>query len=155
MEHKKIISEFKKQISKTKKEGVSQEEINQYYDLIKQSIQDDIKDGFKETIARNLTLGIGVHAGEYPKHLILNDQKEGWKYITRFLLWQEHILQKLFTYKEVTSRSIGCIIGLSLLWNMNDLAKLSREYFHCCLKKIRKSIKKRKLIIYLWLFCMI
>lgn len=144
MEHKKIISEFKKQISKTKKEGVSQEEINQYYDLIKQSIQDDIKDGFKETIARNLTLGIGVHAGEYPKHLILNDQKEGWKYITRFLLWQEHILQKLFTYKEVTSRSIGCIIGLSLLWNMNDLAKLSREYFQLLFEEDKKKYKEKE-----------
>jgi len=144
MEHKKIISEFKKQIGKTKKEGVSQEEINQYYDLIKQSIQDDIKDGFKETIARNLTLGIGVHAGEYPKHLILNDQKEGWKYITRFLLWQEHILQKLFTYKEVTSRSIGCIIGLSLLWSMNDLAKLSREYFQLLFEEDKKKYKEKE-----------
>ncbi len=144
MEHKKIISEFKKQISKTKKEGVSQEEINQYYDLIKRSIQDDIKDGFKETIARNLTLGIGVHTGEYPKHLILNDQKEGWKYITRFLLWQEHILQKLFTYKEVTSRSIGCIIGLSLLWSMNDLAKLSREYFQLLFEEDNKKYKEKE-----------
>lgn len=144
MEHKKIISEFKKQISKTKKEGVSQEEINQYYDLIKRSIQDDIKDGFKETIARNLTLGIGVHTGEYPKHLILNDQKEGWKYITRFLLWQEHILQKLFTNKEVTSRSIGCIIGLSLLWSMNDLAKLSREYFQLLFEEDNKKYKEKE-----------
>lgn len=77
MEHKKIITEFKKQINKTKKEGVSRVEIKQYDDIIKQSIQDDIKDGFKETIARNLTLGIGVHSGEYPKHLILNDEREG------------------------------------------------------------------------------
>ena len=66
MDHKTIINEFRKQINKTKKEGVSKEEREQYYDLIKQSIQDDIKEGFKDTIARNLTLGIGVHAGEYP-----------------------------------------------------------------------------------------
>lgn len=144
MEHKKIISEFKKQINKTKKEGVSQEEINQYYDLIKQSIQDDIKDGFKETIARNLTLGIGVHSGEYPKHLILNDEKEGWKYITRYLLWQQHILEKLFTYKEVTSRSVGCIIGLAVLWNMKDLAKLSREYFQLIFEEDKKKYKQKE-----------
>lgn len=144
MEHKKIISEFKKQINKTKKEGVSQEEIKQYYDLIKQSIQDDIKDGFKETIARNLTLGIGVHSGEYPKHLILNDEKEAWKYITRYLLWQEHILQKLFTYKEVTSRSVGCIIGLAVLWDMKDLAKLSREYFQLLFEEDRKKYKQKE-----------
>ncbi|MGF6928374.1 hypothetical protein QFZ48_003874 [Chitinophaga sp. W2I13] len=129
MEQKKIISSFKKQIDKTKKKGVSQEEIHQYYDLIKQSIQDDIKDGFKETIARNLTIGIGVHSGEYPKHLILNDKKEGWMFITRYLLWQQHILQTLFSYKEVTSRSVGPIIGLAVLWGMNDLAKRSRDYF--------------------------
>ncbi|GAB0155197.1 hypothetical protein CHRYSEOSP005_04580 [Chryseobacterium sp. Alg-005] len=141
MEHKKIISEFKKQISKTKKEDVSEAEINQYYDLIKQSIQDDIKDGFKETIARNLTLGIGIHAGEHPKHLILNDQKEGWKYITRYLLWQEHILQKLFNYKEVTSRSVGCIIGLSFLWEMDDLAKLARDYFQLLFEEEKEKYK--------------
>lgn len=129
MEHKKIISSFNKQINKTKKEGVSQKEIGQYYDLIKQSIQDDIKDGFKETIARNLTLGIGVHSGEYPKHLILNGEKEGWKYITRYLLWQQHILQQLFNYKEVTPRVIGPIIGLAVLWGMNDIAGSAREYF--------------------------
>ena len=79
MERKKIISSFNKQINKTKKEGISQEEIIQYYDLIKRSIEDDTKEGFRETIARNLTLGIGVHSGEYPKHLILNGEKEGWK----------------------------------------------------------------------------
>ncbi|EJL74243.1 hypothetical protein [Chryseobacterium populi] len=144
MEHKKLINEFKKQINQIKKEGVSQEEINQYYDLIRQSIQDDIKDGFKETIARNLTLGIGIHAGEYPKHLILNDQKEGWKYITRYLLWQQHILQKLFTYKEVTPRSVGCIIGLSLFWNMNDLAKLSREYFKLLFEDDKEKYKQKE-----------
>jgi hypothetical protein len=129
LEHKKIISEFNKQINTTKKDGVSQEEINEYFALIKQSILDDIKDGFKETIARNLTLGIGLHCGEYPKHLILNGQTEGWKYITRYLLWQQHILHKLFNEKEVTARSVGCIIGLSLLWKMDDLAKRSRDYF--------------------------
>ncbi|WP_217594683.1 hypothetical protein [Cohnella sp. GbtcB17] len=129
MEHKKIIEEFKKEINKLKKETISEEHIREWYDLIKESIQNDIKDGHKDTIARNLTLGIGVHAGDYPKHLILNGEKEGWKYITRFLLWEEHMLQKLFDYKEVTSRSIGCIIGLSLLWEMTDLSKLSRDYF--------------------------
>jgi len=142
MDQKKIISEFKKQINQTKKEGVSQGEIDQYFVLIKQSIQDDIKDGFKDTIARNLTLGIGVHAGEYPKHLILNDEKEGWRYITRYLLWQQHILQKLFTYKEVTSRSIGCIIGLSVLWGMDDLSKLSREYFQLLFEEDKKKYKQ-------------
>jgi hypothetical protein len=143
MEHKRILSEFKKQINKTKK-GVSQEEIEQYYDLIKQSIQDDIKDGFKETIARNLTIGIGVHSGEYPKQLILNDEKEGWQYITRYLLWQQHILQKLFSYKEVTSRSIGSVIGLAVLWNMSDLARLSRNYFQLLFEDNREKYKQKE-----------
>lgn len=144
MEHKKIINEFNKQINKTKKEGVDEKEITQYYDLIKESIQDDIKDGFKGTIARNLTLGIGVHAGEYPKYLILNDQKEGWKYITRYLLWQEHILEKLFNEKEVTPRSIGCIIGMSVLWNMGDLAKLSRAYFELLFEDDKEKYKHKE-----------
>ncbi len=130
MEHKKLIIEFKKEINKIKKETISEDNISEWYDLIKESIQNDIKDGYKDTIARNLTLGIGVHAGEYPKHLILNGEKEGWKYITRFLLWEEHILQKLFEYKEVAPRTIGCIIGLSVIWEMTDLSKLSRDYFH-------------------------
>jgi hypothetical protein len=143
MEHKRILSEFKKQINKTKK-GISQEEIEQYYDLIKQSIQDDIKDGFKETIARNLTIGIGVHSGEYPKQLILNDEKEGWQYITRYLLWQQHILQKLFSYKEVTSRSIGSVIGLAVLWNMSDLARLSRNYFQLLFEDNREKYKQKE-----------
>jgi len=144
MDQKKIIGEFKKQIDKAKKGSVSQKEIDQYFDLIKQSIQDDIKEGFKDTIARNLTLGIGIHAGEYPKYLILNDQKEGWKYITRYLLWQQHILEKLFAYKEVTSKSIGCIIGLSLLWNMDDLARLSRAYFQLLFEEDRKKYKQKE-----------
>ncbi|WP_027375336.1 MULTISPECIES: hypothetical protein [Chryseobacterium] len=145
MEHKKIISEFNKQINKTKNEGVDQTEINQYYELIKESIQDDIKDGFKKTIARNLTLGIGVHAGEYPKHLILNDQKEGWKYITRYLLWQKHILEKLFNEKEVTPRSVGCIIGLSVWWGMEDLAELSRAYFGLLFEDDREKYKQKEI----------
>lgn len=144
MEHKKIISAFKKQMNTTKKDGVGQEEINKYYNLIKQSIQDDIKDGFKEIIARNLTLGIGVHSGQYPKHFILNDQKEGWKYITRYLLWQEHILQKLFNEKEVTSRSVGCIIGLSLIWKMDDLAKLSRAYFQLLFEDEKDKYRQKE-----------
>jgi len=39
MDHKKIISEFKKQIDKAKKEGVSQEEVDQYFDLMKVDIK--------------------------------------------------------------------------------------------------------------------
>lgn len=48
----------------------------------------------------------------------LNGEKDGWKYITRFLLWEYHILQKLFNDKEVASRTIGCIIGLidGVIW---------------------------------------
>ncbi|GKS15067.1 hypothetical protein YDYSY3_60670 [Paenibacillus chitinolyticus] len=129
MEHKKLIGAFKKEIDKLKKDTISEDDIKEWHNLIKESIQNDLKDGHKDTIARNLTLGIGVHAGEYPKYLILNGEKEGWKYITRFLLWEEHILQKLFDYKEVSPRTIGCIIGLSMLWEMTDLSKRSREYF--------------------------
>ena len=129
MEHKKLIGEFKKEINKIKKGTISEDHLSEWYHLIKESIQNDLKDGYKDIIARNLSLGIGVHAGEYPKYLILNGEKEGWKYITRFLLWEEHILQKLFDYKEVASSTIGSIIGLSLLWEMTDLTKLSREYF--------------------------
>lgn len=129
MEHKKLIGVFKKEIEKIKKNAISDEEIKEWHDLIKESIQNDLKDGYKETIARNLTLGIGVHAGDHPKNLILTGDNDGWKYITRFLLWQEHILQKLFDYKEVSSRTIGCMIGLSMLWGMNDLSRRSREYF--------------------------
>ena len=129
MEHKKIIGEFKKEINKINKEAIGEDHLNEWYNLIKESIQNDLKDGYKNIIARNLSLGIGVHAGDYPKHLILNGDKEGWKYITRFLLWEEHILQKLFDYKEVPPRIIGCIIGLSLLWEMTDLSKISRDYF--------------------------
>ncbi|ALR29314.1 hypothetical protein ATE47_01640 [Chryseobacterium sp. IHB B 17019] len=142
MEHKKIINHFNKQINKTKKEGVSRGEIEQYYDLIKQSIEDDIKEGFKETIARNLTLGIGVHSGEYPKHLILNGETNGWKYITRYLLWQQHILQQLFNYKEVTPRSIGPIIALAVLWGMSELARSSRNYFQLLFEDNREKYKK-------------
>lgn len=129
MEHKKLMTAFKKEIDKLKKDALSEDDLREWYNLIKESIQNDLKDGHKDTIARNLTLGIGVHAGEYPKHLILNGEKEGWKYITRFLLWEEHILQKLFDYQEVSPRSIGCIIGLSTLWEMTDLSKIAREYF--------------------------
>lgn len=129
MEHKKLISEFKKEMNKAKKTTIGEEHLTEWYDVIKESIQNDLKDGYKATIARNLSLGIGVHAGEYPKHLILNGETDGWKYITRFLLWQQHILQKLFDYKEVTSRTVGSIIGLSAIWQMTDLAKLSRKYF--------------------------
>lgn len=66
MEHKKLINEFKKEINQLKKETISEEHTREWYDLIKESIQNDIKDGHKDTIARNLTLGIGVHAGDYP-----------------------------------------------------------------------------------------
>lgn len=144
MDHKKIISHFKKQINQTSNKGVSLGEIDEYFDLIKQSIQEDIKDGFKETIARNLTLGIGTHSGEYPKHLILCGEKSGWKYITRYLLWQQHILEKHFIYKEVTSRSVGCIIGLSVLWNMTNLAKLAREYFQLLFEENKQKYKQRE-----------
>ncbi|WP_405105533.1 hypothetical protein MHH28_21895 [Paenibacillus sp. FSL K6-1217] len=129
MEHRKLISAFKKEIAALQKRTVSEEELREWYTLIKESIRDDIKNGYKETISRNLTLGIGVHSGDYPKSLILNGQQEGWKYVTRFLYWEEHILRRLFKYKEVSSRTIGSIIGLALLWEMKDLAQLARDYF--------------------------
>ncbi|WP_293879070.1 hypothetical protein [Sphingobacterium sp. UBA1498] len=139
-----LIKAFKKQIEKTKRDGIDQQMLEQYFELIKQSIQDDIKDGYQETIARNLTLGIGFHAGDYPKHLILNGKKDGWKYITRHLLWQGHILQKLFHYKEVTPRTVGCIMGLSLLWNMTDLTQLSREYFQFLFEAEQDKYKQKE-----------
>lgn len=129
MKHQQLIREFKKQIGSIKNKQIGEEEMNHYYDLIRESIQDDIKDGFTETIARNLTLGIGIHSGDYPKYLILNGDSCGWKFITRYLLWQEHILKRLFSYKEVSPRSVGCIIGMAVLWKMNDLSSLSRAYF--------------------------
>lgn len=144
MEHKKLISAFKKEINKIKKETISEDTISEWYDLIKEGIQKDRKDGYQATIARNLTIGIGVHAGEYPKQLILNGEKEGWKYITRFLLWQEHILEKLFDYKEVSSRTIGCIIGLSAIWGMNDLAKRSRDYFQLLFESNKEKYAQKE-----------
>lgn len=129
MEHRKLINAFNKEIRTLQKKTVSEDELREWYTLIKESIQDDIKDGYKETISRNLTLGIGVHGGDYPKSLILNGQQEGWKYVTRFLYWEEHILRRLFKYKEVSSRTIGSIIGLALLWEMKELAQLARDYF--------------------------
>ena len=144
LEHKKLAADFKKRLQKLAKDGVSQAEITQYFDLIKESIQDDIKSGFKDGIARNLTLGIGVHAGDYPKYLILGGKAEGWQYITRYLLWQQHILQKLFVQKEVTPRSVGCIIGLSLLWGMDDLAKLSRDYFQLLFTEDAKKYQSKE-----------
>lgn len=135
MEHRKLIKAFNKEIRTLQKKTVSEEELKGWYTLIKESIQDDIKDGYKETIARNLTLGIGVHGGDYPKNLILNGEQEGWKYVTRFLYWEEHILRRLFDYKEVSSRTIGCIIGLALLWDMKELAQLARDYFQMIFEK--------------------
>ncbi|ETT77169.1 hypothetical protein C173_04996 [Paenibacillus sp. FSL R7-277] len=129
MEHSKLINAFNKEIRTLQKRTVSEDELREWYTLIKESIQDDIKDGYKETIARNLTLGIGVHGGDYPKSLILNGEQEGWKYVTRFLYWEKHILRRLFKYKEVSSRTIGSIIGLALLWDMKELAQLARDYF--------------------------
>ncbi|WP_235938069.1 hypothetical protein [Chitinophaga solisilvae] len=142
--NRKIINEFNRQMNAAKNEGVSENEINQYYELIRESIQDDIKAGFGGTIARNLTLGIGVHGGAYPRHLILNGQKKGWKYITRYLLWQQHILEKLFNEKEVTSRSVGCIIGLSALWGMKELAGLSRSYFELLFEEDKEKYRQKE-----------
>lgn len=135
MEHRKLIDAFNKEIRTLQKTTVSEGELSEWYTLIQESIQDDIKDGYKETIARNLTLGIGVHSGDYPKSLILNGQQEGWRYVTRFLYWEEHILRRLFTYKEVSSRTIGSIIGLALLWEMKELAQLARDYFQMILEE--------------------
>ncbi|MEK4849085.1 hypothetical protein NST04_04315 [Paenibacillus sp. FSL H7-0756] len=135
MEHRKIMNVFNKEIRTLQKKTVSEEELKEWYTLIKDSIQNDIKDGYKETIARNLTLGIGVHGGDYPKNLILNGDTEGWKYVTRFLYWEEYILRRLFKYKEVSSRTIGCIIGVALLWDMKELAQLARDYFQMIFEK--------------------
>lgn len=129
MERSLLLNVFKKEINKLKKEKFSDDDLNKIYNRIKKNIDRDLKDGYKKTLVRNLSSGIGVHAGEYPKHLILNGDKGGWKYITRFLLWEEHILSKLFSYKETPSRIIGGIIALATIWNMHDLAGLSRKYF--------------------------
>lgn len=134
MEHKKLTSLFRKELQQLKQETITASDNKVWYDLIKESIAADIKDGYKATIARNLTLGIGVHCCDYAKQQILNEDTQGWQYITRYLLWQKHILQKLFDYQEVASRSVGGIIGLSTLWEMTDLAALSRQYFQLLLE---------------------
>jgi len=144
MEHEKLIKAFSKQIRALKTEALTEENLEVYYQMIIDQIRQDIKDGYRDTIARNLTLGIGIHAGQYPKYLILNGEEEGWKYITRFLLWQQHVLNKLFSFKEVASRSVGGIIGLSLLWEMTDLAQLSREYFQLLFEADKSKYAKQE-----------
>jgi hypothetical protein len=144
MDHKKLIVEFNKQIKKLLKEEFTDEYLQKLQKRIIDNINNDIKDGEQSTIARNLTLGLGVHAGDFPKHLILNKDQNGWKYITRYLLWQQHILTKLFNYKEVPSRSIGCILALSALWKMEDLAQLSRRYFQVLFEEDREKYKKKE-----------
>lgn len=144
MEHKKLTSLFRAALQQLKQETITENDNKVWYDLIKESIAADIKDGYKDTIARNLTLGIGVHCCDYAKQQILNDKTEDWKYITRYLLWQGHILQKLFDYKEVASRSVGGIIGLSTLWEMSDLPALSRQYFQLLFESERTKYSHKE-----------
>jgi hypothetical protein len=144
MEHEKLIKGFSKQIRALKTEVLSEKDLAVYYQMIIDEIDNDIKDGYRDTVARNLTLGLGIHAGQYPKYLILNGEEEGWKYITRFLLWQQYVLNNLFSYKEVDPRSVGGIIGLSLLWDMADLAKLSREYFQLLFEEDKAKYSSRE-----------
>jgi len=144
MEHSKLIKAFSKQIRALKTDAFTEDHLEGFYQMIIDQIRQDIKEGYRDTIARNLTLGIGIHAGQYPKHLILNGEEGGWKYITRFLLWQQYVLNSLFSYKEVASRSVGGIIGLSLLWDMTDLAQLSRGYFQLLFEEDKARYAKRE-----------
>ena len=51
-------------------------------------------------------------------------------------------LQKLFNYKEITPRSIGPIIGLAVLWGINDLARRSRDYFQMLFENDKEKYKQ-------------
>ncbi|ARS42232.1 hypothetical protein CA265_22255 [Sphingobacteriaceae bacterium GW460-11-11-14-LB5] len=139
MGHEKLIQKFKKQIKDLKTEAFTEASLKKVFDDIIRYIDEDVKDKAFDRLASNLTMGLGVHAGDYPKHLILNGDKDGWKYITRYLLWQDHILYKLFNYKEVSSRSVGCIIALATIWKMEKLAQLSRDYFQLLFNQDKKS----------------
>lgn len=77
MGHEKLIQKFKKQIKDLKTEAFTEASLKKVFDDIIRYIDEDVKDKAFDRLASNLTMGLGVHAGDYPKHLILNGDKDG------------------------------------------------------------------------------
>ncbi|MGG5508299.1 MULTISPECIES: hypothetical protein [unclassified Myroides] len=144
MEHEVLAKKFKQEIKEVLKRDLSEDVLNRTFTSIKTRIDKDIKEGYFNSMCSTLAFGIGIHGGDYPKQLILNGDTEGWKYITRYLLWSQHIIEKRNKWFDVSNRNMGSILAFSQLWEMAELKPIIRAYFQEYYEEEKEKYKKKE-----------
>ncbi|EHS57789.1 hypothetical protein [Paenibacillus sp. Aloe-11] len=128
MDYSMYIKYFNRAIKEYKETIIPQEEIEEILLDVKEDIDEKIMDKERNELALALGYLIGVHLEQNAKNKIFNGEAEAWKLIEKQIIWLTQIIKSVPNSGRVSAWQLGGLIGLSVLWNYEDIAELTYEY---------------------------
>lgn len=116
-----IIKDYKKRV-------ISDEEVKEILDNRMAEMKDLIQKNENNRLADRLKMGIGVHLEMNAKNRILNGESSAWILLEQQLFWLNQMIKSNPSRRSVSGSQIGGLIGLSLLWDYEEIAELTYKY---------------------------
>ncbi|TVY02071.1 hypothetical protein [Cohnella terricola] len=143
MDHTMNLKYFNRALRKYKKHVISEEQVQEILDEIKNDIDEKIQNKDKNDLVLCLRNAIGVHLEQNAKTKILNGEA-AWELIEQEVFWLIQAIKSVPASKEVSARELGGLIGLSLLWDHQEIAELIYLYASNMLSKDREYYSEEK-----------
>lgn len=128
MNGKKYLKYFDRAIKDYKKRVISDEEVKEILDNRMAEMKDLIQKNERNRLADRLKMGIGVHLEMNAKNRILNGESSAWILLEQQLFWLVQMIKSNPSRRSVSGSQIGGLIGLSLLWDYEEIAELTYKY---------------------------
>lgn len=125
---KKYWKYFDRAIKDYKKRVISDEEVKEILDNRMAEMKDLIQKNERNRLADRLKMGIGVHLEMNAKNRILNGESSAWILLEQQLFWLVQMIKSNPSRRSVSGSQIGGLIGLSLLWDYEEIAELTYKY---------------------------
>ncbi|MNZ43859.1 hypothetical protein D3C78_614720 [compost metagenome] len=127
MDYSKYLKYLNREIKSLKKEEVLEESAQEIRSKIKNDIDNMIRNKEKNNLSLRLKYLIGVHLEQNAKNRILNGQA-AWELLEKEVFWLTQIIKSVPQSEKVSDRELGGLIGLSLLWNHEEVGELATKY---------------------------
>lgn len=128
MNYSKYMKYFRRAMKSYRKEAISEEEVQECLEEVKTEIDEMIQNQEKNELALCLQYSIGVHLERNAKNKIINKEPSAWLLIEKQIFWFAQIMKSVPNSGRVTDSHVGGLIGLSLLWNHENIAERATEY---------------------------
>lgn len=128
MDYSKFMKYFYRNIKEYTQKVITEEEVQEILDEVKKDIDEMIQNKEKNELVLCLRNLIGVHLEQNAKNKILNGEAAAWSLMEKQIFWLAQIIKSVPNSGKVVDWQLGGLIGLSLLWNHNDIAELVTEY---------------------------